>query len=82
MSTLFVLTCLLNGKQVSGLSNSEEIAVGLTDLVPFLLEDELKKRGRGCAGAAKRIISIAMMLEPSPMPLSPDRDVSVLLINV
>ena len=36
---------LVQGKSVTGFSNSEETAVGLTDVVPFLLEDELKKRG-------------------------------------
>ncbi|AXR01463.1 type 1 glutamine amidotransferase domain-containing protein [Pseudoalteromonas piscicida] len=36
---------LVNGKTVSGFTNSEEAAVGLTDVVPFLLEDELVKRG-------------------------------------
>lgn len=36
---------LLKGKNVTGFSNSEEEAVKLTDIVPFLLEDELKKTG-------------------------------------
>lgn len=36
---------LVKGKKVTGFSNSEEAAVGLTDIVPFLLEDELKKNG-------------------------------------
>lgn len=36
---------LVSGKAVTGFSNSEEAAVQLTDIVPFLLEDELKKRG-------------------------------------
>jgi len=36
---------LFHGKRVTGFSNTEEAAVGLTDIVPFLLEDELKKRG-------------------------------------
>jgi len=35
----------LKGKAVTGFSNSEEAAVGLTDIVPFLLEDELINRG-------------------------------------
>lgn len=35
----------IKGKAVSGFSNSEEEAVQLTDIVPFLLEDELIKRG-------------------------------------
>ena len=36
---------LVKGKKVTGFSNTEEEAVGLTDIVPFLLEDELKKNG-------------------------------------
>jgi putative intracellular protease/amidase len=36
---------LVTGKQVTGFSNSEEAAVQLTDVVPFLVEDELKKLG-------------------------------------
>jgi putative intracellular protease/amidase len=36
---------LVQGKSVTGFSNSEERAVGLTDVVPFLLEDELRKNG-------------------------------------
>lgn len=36
---------LVAGKQVTGFANSEEDTVGLTDVVPFLLEDRLKQRG-------------------------------------
>lgn len=36
---------VVKGRSVTGFSNSEEEAVGLTDVVPFLLEDELKKQG-------------------------------------
>jgi putative intracellular protease/amidase len=36
---------LIKGKQVTGFSNSEEEAVNLTRIVPFLLEDELKRQG-------------------------------------
>ncbi|GAC1382131.1 MAG: type 1 glutamine amidotransferase domain-containing protein [Ginsengibacter sp.] len=36
---------LLKGKNVTGFANSEEQAVQLTDIVPFLLEDELKSKG-------------------------------------
>ncbi|WP_053982060.1 type 1 glutamine amidotransferase domain-containing protein [Marinagarivorans algicola] len=35
----------VKGKAVTGFSNTEEEAVQLTDVVPFLLEDELVKRG-------------------------------------
>ena len=36
---------LVKGKRVSGFTNEEEEAVGLTKVVPFLLEDRLKQRG-------------------------------------
>ncbi len=36
---------LVKGKKVSGFTNSEEAALKLTKVVPFLLEDELKKLG-------------------------------------
>ena len=36
---------LVAGKAVTGFSNSEEAAVGLTDVVPFLVEDMLKAHG-------------------------------------
>lgn len=36
---------LVRGKSVTGFSNSEEEAVGLTQVVPFLVEDMLKKNG-------------------------------------
>lgn len=36
---------LVKGKKVTGFSNTEEEAVGLTKVVPFLLEDELTKLG-------------------------------------
>jgi putative intracellular protease/amidase len=36
---------LLKGRKVTGFSDTEEAAVKLTKVVPFLLEDELKKAG-------------------------------------
>lgn len=36
---------LVKGKKVTGFSNEEEEAVGLTKVVPFLLEDALKQNG-------------------------------------
>lgn len=38
-------TLLVKGKRVTGFTNSEEEGVGLTAVVPFLVEDELKKAG-------------------------------------
>ena len=36
---------LVSGKSVTGFTNSEEEGVGLTDVVPFLVEDMLKANG-------------------------------------
>lgn len=36
---------VVKGKAITGFTNSEEAAVQLTDIVPFLLEDELIQRG-------------------------------------
>lgn len=36
---------LVSGRRVTGFTNSEESGVGLTDVVPFLLEDMLKAKG-------------------------------------
>ncbi|MDQ3287512.1 MAG: type 1 glutamine amidotransferase domain-containing protein [Pseudomonadota bacterium] len=36
---------LVKGKRVTGFTNTEEAAVGLTDVVPFLVEDMLRQNG-------------------------------------
>jgi putative intracellular protease/amidase len=36
---------LINGKTVSAFTNEEEAALGLTEVVPFLLESKLRERG-------------------------------------
>jgi len=36
---------LVQGKKVTGFTNTEEEAVGLTNVVPFLVEDELQSKG-------------------------------------
>ena len=36
---------LVRGKEVTGFTNSEEVAVELTDVVPLLVEDSLIERG-------------------------------------
>jgi putative intracellular protease/amidase len=38
-------TPVVQGKAVTGFTNSEEHAVGLTEIVPFLVEDMLKDKG-------------------------------------
>lgn len=36
---------LVRGKEVTGFANSEEDAIGLTDVVPFLIEDRMNQLG-------------------------------------
>ncbi len=36
---------LVEGKKVAGFTNTEEEGMGLTEIVPFLVEDELKAKG-------------------------------------
>ena len=43
---------LVKGKRVTGFTNTEEAAVGLTDVVPFLVEDMLKSAGGQFSKAA------------------------------
>lgn len=42
---------LIQGRDVTGFTNSEEAAVGLTDVVPFLIEDEFQRLGARYAKA-------------------------------
>ncbi|MDH3832000.1 MAG: type 1 glutamine amidotransferase domain-containing protein, partial [Gammaproteobacteria bacterium] len=44
-ATLADGSALVKGKSLTGFSNSEEAAVELTDVVPFLLEDLLQEQG-------------------------------------
>ncbi len=43
---------VVKGKAVTGFTNAEEKAAGLTDVVPFLVEDMLKKNGGNYSKAA------------------------------
>ncbi len=45
-------TPLVQGRHVTGFANSEERAAGLTDVVPFLVEDMLKAHGGQYSQAA------------------------------
>jgi len=42
---------LVAGKAVTGFTNSEEAAMQLTDVVPYLVEDELRNKGGKFEGA-------------------------------
>lgn len=43
---------LIEGRDVTGFTNAEEAAVGLTDVVPFLIEDEFQRLGGRFSKAA------------------------------
>jgi len=43
-------TSIVNGRRVTGFTNSEERGVGKDGLVPFLLEDKLKELGGAFEG--------------------------------
>ena len=43
---------IVKGRKVTGFTNSEEDGVGLTDVVPFLIEDEFTRQGAHYAKAA------------------------------
>jgi putative intracellular protease/amidase len=51
---------LINGKSLTGFSNEEEKLVKLDEHVPFLTEDELKKRGANYKKAPKAFTSYAI----------------------
>ncbi len=65
---------LLEGKQVTGFSNEEEEAVGLSQVVPFLLEDALKQKGaqysRASAWQAHMIMDGSLITGQNPASAS------------
>ena len=64
---------LVSGRRVTGFTNTEEEAVGLTDVVPFLVEDMLKANGgqyeKGADWASFVLLQhLARRLSPSTSP--------------
>jgi putative intracellular protease/amidase len=61
---------LVKGRKVAGFTNSEEDSVGLTDVVPFLVEDMLKQAGadyrRGDDGAAFAVVDGTLVTGQNP----------------
>ncbi|BAY21123.1 putative intracellular protease/amidase, ThiJ/PfpL family protein [Calothrix sp. NIES-2100] len=49
---------LVKGKRVTGFTNTEEAAMDLTTVVPFLLEDRLKERGGIYSKAANWVLYV------------------------
>jgi putative intracellular protease/amidase len=51
---------LIGGKRVTGFTNAEEAAAGLTEVMPFLLEDALKRAGGIFIGKANRQLNVVV----------------------
>jgi putative intracellular protease/amidase len=72
---------LVKGRQVTGFSNSEEAAVGLTDVVPFLVEDMLKANGGqySCAADWQSHVAVDGLLVTGQNPASSEASAEALL---
>ncbi|MCQ4345938.1 type 1 glutamine amidotransferase domain-containing protein [Pseudomonas stutzeri] len=72
---------LVRGRQVTGFSNSEEDAVQLTDVVPFLVEDMLKANGGQYSKAAdwQSHVAVDGLLVTGQNPASSDASAEALL---
>ena len=77
-------TPLVRGKRVTGFSNSEEAAVDLTDVVPFLVEDMLKAHGGvyGRAADWHSHVEVDGLLVTGQNPASSDASAEALLTLV
>ena len=77
-------TPLVHGKRVTGFSNSEEAAVELTDVVPFLVEDMLKAHGGvyGWAADWHSHVEVDGLLVTGQNPASSDASAEALLTLV
>ena len=77
-------TPLVHGKRVTGFSNSEEAAVELTDVVPFLVEDMLKNHGGvyGRAADWHSHVEVDGLLVTGQNPASSDASAEALLTLV
>ncbi|WP_200797064.1 MULTISPECIES: type 1 glutamine amidotransferase domain-containing protein [Rubritalea] len=75
---------LIKGKKVTGFTNEEEEAVGLTKEVPFLLEDKLKEQGATFDGAekfkVKVITSERLVTGQNPASAGPTADAVLKLL--
>lgn len=72
---------LVKGRRVTGFSNSEEAAVQLTDVVPFLVEDMLKAGGGHYSSAAdwQSHVVVDGLLVTGQNPASSDASAEALL---
>lgn len=66
---------IVKGKRITGFSNSEEEATKLTKVVPFLLEDELKREGglyeKGSDGSAHTVVDGQLITGQNPASSGP-----------
>ena len=69
---------LVEGKKVAGFANTEEESMGLTNVVPFLVEDELKAKGglysKGADSGTLRRQRRPPDHGPEPQVVSPGRE--------
>ena len=72
---------LVKGKQVTGFSNSEEAAVQLTAVVPFLVEDMLRANGGhySCAADWHSHVAVDGLLVTGQNPASSEASAAALL---
>ena len=75
---------LVQGKQVTGFANGEEEAVGLTKVVPFLVEDEMLKLGAVFTKKSNWVVHVISdgLLTTGQNPASSGPAAKVLLENL
>lgn len=75
---------IVSGKRVTGFTNSEEQAVGLTDVVPFLVESRLTQRGglfrRGEDWASHVEVDGLLVTGQNPASSAPAADAMIELV--
>ena len=75
---------LVRGKRVTGFTNSEEKAAGLSDIVPFLVEDMLKEKGGqfSRSGDGQSHVMVDGLLITGQNPASSDAAAKALLARL
>lgn len=76
---------LVKSRRVTGFTNAEEAAVGLTEVVPFLLEDRLKERGalftHGESWAPYVLVDGKLVTGQNPASSAPAAEALLRLLN-
>ena len=77
---------LVQGKAVTGFTNTEEAAAGLTDVVPFLVEDMLKANGgvyeKGADWAPHVVVDHNLITGQNPASSKPAAEALLKLLQV